>query len=125
MKIIMLETQNGRIKMNQDEIDLFLLYTGSYIIPKFKKQFDEILKYSATSMRKRILENKQRIGDSAHKADCIEIYLRDPHTCNVEKRHREWMEAGCPIGAKAMRAAGLSSPALDFDEEQDKRKQSA
>ena len=109
----MLELPNGRIKMTPDEEATYKCLSGLTLIPRTKAQFTQTLMEVAAAMRLRLAQGLPRTGDNAVNADLIEDYLASPHAADIEKRHRQWREAGTPFGEEAMRKAGLSSPALD------------
>ena len=109
----MLELPNGLIKMTPDEAATYRGLSGLRLIPRTKAQFTQNLTEVATAMRQRLAQGVPRTGDNAVNADLIEDYLASPHAADIEKRHRQWREAGTPFGEEAMRKAGLSNPALD------------
>lgn len=108
-----MESPDGRIKMTQDEKETFRNYVGPVPIPNTKEEFTRVLLEKATGMRNRLASGDAVYGDNEVRAELIEEYLASPHSADVEKRHREWLVAGCPVGEVAMRSAGLTSPALD------------
>ena len=109
----MLELPNGRIKMTPDEAATYRGLSGLASIPSTKDQFTRTLTDVAAAMRERLARGVPRTGDNAVNADLIDDYLASPHAADIEKRHRQWREAGTPFGEEAMRKAGLSNPALD------------
>lgn len=109
----MFELPDGRIKMTADEQATYRELSGSTVIPLTKTEFTDTLLNAVSSMRARLASGKVRPKDNVITAELIEDYLASPHACDIDKRHRDWRAAGCPIGEEAMRQAGLSSPALD------------
>lgn len=109
----MFELPDGRIKMTADEQDTYRELSGSTVIPLTKTEFTDTLLNAVSSMRARLASGKVRPKDNVITAELIEDYLASPHASDIDKRHRDWRAAGCPIGEEAMRQAGLSSPALD------------
>lgn len=109
----MLESPDGRIKLTKDEKEVFRNYAGPVPIPITKDEFTRVLLETAIGMRNRLASGEAGYGDNEVRAELIEDYLASPHSADVEKRHRAWIAAGCPVGEAAMRSAGLTSPALD------------
>ena len=109
----MFELPDGRIKMTADEQATYREFSGSTAIPLTRAEFTETLLSAASSMRARLASRKVRPKDNIISAELIEDYLASPHAADIEKRHRDWIAAGCPFGEDAMRQAGLSNPALD------------
>ena len=109
----MFELTDGRIKMTADEQATYREFSGLTAIPLTKTEFTETLLSAVSSMRARLASGKVQPKDNVITAELIEDYLASPHAADVEKRHRDWIAAGCPFGEKSMRQAGLSNPALD------------
>ena len=109
----MFELPDGRIKMTADEQVTYREFSGSTAIPLTRAEFTDTLLNAVSSMRVRLASGEVRPKDNVITAELIEDYLASPHAADVEKRHRDWIAAGCPFGEKAMRQAGLSNPALD------------
>lgn len=109
----MLESPDGQIKLNADEKEVFRKYAGPVPIPKTKEEFNKVLLDTASGMRVRLAAGEARYGDNEIRAELIEDFLACPHSAEIEKRHREWLDAGCPVGEDDMRRAGLTSPALE------------
>ena len=109
----MLESPDGKIKLTADEKEVFRKYAGPLPIPSTKAEFTQILLGTVSGMRARLASGEARYGDNEIRAELIEEFVASPHSADVERRHREWVAAGCPVGEDAMRRAGLTSPALD------------
>jgi hypothetical protein len=109
----MFETPDGRIKLTNEEKIAFGEYAGPVPIPSTKDEFNKILLDTASGMRARLASGEARYGDNEIRAQLIEEMVESPHAADVERRHREWIAAGCPVGEEAMRRAGLTSPALE------------
>lgn len=109
----MLQMPDGRIKLTAGEKATYLELSGLAAIPSTQAEFTQTLLDAAASMRARLETGNARPKDNAITADLIEDYLASPHAADLQKRHRDWRAAGCPMGEEAMRKAGLSSPALD------------
>lgn len=109
----MLELPNGLIRMTPDEEATYRGLSGLASIPRTKAQFTQTLTEVAATMRLRLAQGVPIAGDNTVNADLIDDYLASPHAADIEKRHRQWREAGTPFGEEAMRKAGLSNPALD------------
>ena len=109
----MLISQDGRIKMTVDEIDTYRGLSGLMSLPHTMDEFNSSLTKAAQDIRGRIESGNPRQGDNEIEAQLIEEYMASPHGADIDARHRQWIDAGCPIGEEAMRRAGLTSPALD------------
>ena len=109
----MLESSDGQIKLTADEKEVFHKYAGPVPIPRTKDEFNKVLLGTVSGMRARLASGEARYGDNEVRAQLIEDFLACPHSAEIAKRHREWLDAGCPVGEDAMRRAGLTSPALD------------
>ena len=109
----MLKSPDGQIKMTEEEKHIFRHFVGAVPIPKTMVEFTKVLTDKVAGMRARLASGNPQYGDNAVRADVIEDYLACPHSAEIDKRHREWLDAGCPVGEDAMRRAGLTSPALD------------
>ena len=109
----MLISPDGRIKMTEDEIGTYRGLSGIMSLPKTIDDFNASLTKAADDIRGRIASGNPRMGDNEIEAQLIEDYMASPHGADIDERHRQWIDAGCPIGEEAMRRAGLTSPALD------------
>ena len=109
----MLISPAGRIKMTEDEIGTYRGLSGIMSLPKTMDEFNASLTKAAQNIRVRIASGNPRKGDNEIEAQLIEDYMASPHGADIDARHRQWIDAGCPIGEEAMRRAGLTSPALD------------
>ena len=109
----MLISPDGRIKMTEDEIGTYRGLSGIMSLPKTIDDFNASLTKAADDIRGRIASGNPRMGDNEIEAQLIEDYMSSPHVADIDARHRKWIDAGCPIGEKALRKAGLTSPALD------------